>query len=112
MSLRDVMATASTWHRIYRQTLTLIYKNFLIFYRTPIATIVRALVFPIVFTAIMCVLKSVHPSSLQSRENTNHGAIAPSPTPVLDLNVALKSSSSNRLVFVRNGMFFAAIDRS
>jgi hypothetical protein len=32
------------------------------------------------------------------------GAIASGPTPILDLDVAIESCSSKRLVFVRNGM--------
>src|ERR1700733_7191980 len=98
------MATSPTWQRIYRQTLILIYKNLLIFYGAPISTLARAVVFPIVFTTVMCVLQNVNPSSLQDSINAD-GTISPSPSPIQDLGVAIRSSSSQRLVFVRNGMY-------
>jgi len=94
-----------TWRRIYRQTLTLIYKNLLVFYKTPIATLIRALVFPVVFTIIMCKLQNVADFSGSSPYYAPpSGSIASQPTPIQDLDVALKAGRSQRLVFVRNGM--------
>jgi len=94
------------WQRIYRQTLTLMYKNLLIFYKTPIATLVRALIFPVVFTIIMCKLQNVADFSGSSPYYGDpSGTIASRSTPVQDLHVALKASHSQRLVFVRNGMY-------
>ncbi|KAK2754389.1 hypothetical protein FQN54_007033 [Arachnomyces sp. PD_36] len=89
------------WQRIYRQTLTLIYKNFLIFYRAPISVIFRTLLLPIAFTVVMCVLKNLNASSPYS--SSENGAIASTPTPIMDLDVAMKSSPAKKLVFVRNG---------
>jgi ATP-binding cassette subfamily A (ABC1) protein 3 len=94
-------AYRSSWQRIYRQTLTLIYKNLLIFYKTPISTIGRALVFPIVFTVIMCELRNITRGA-----PAISAGIASSSTPIQDLDVALKAGGrSDRLVFVRNGMY-------
>lgn len=90
------------WRRIYRQTLTLIYKNLLIFYKAPISTITRALIFPIVLTVVLCELIHINASSPYSTVNT--GVIANSATPIKDLGIALKSSPSQKLVFVRNGI--------
>ena len=93
------------WQRIYRQTLTLIYKNLLIFYKTPIATILRALIFPIVFTVVMCKLQNIADfSGGTPYYGETDGTIASQSTPVQDLNVALTAGRSQRLVFVRNGM--------
>jgi len=93
------------WQRIYRQTLTLIYKNLLIFYKTPIATLLRALIFPVVFTIIMCKLQNVADFSGSSPyTGASTGSIASQSTPIQDLDVALKAAHSQRLVFVRNGI--------
>ena len=97
------MANLPRWQRIYKQTLILMYKNFLLFYGALISTTVRAVVFPIVFTVIMCVLKNINAAAPYDL-SSDRGVIAPEPTPIQDLDVAIKSSSSNRLVFVRNGM--------
>lgn len=98
------MANSPTRKRVYRQTVTLIRKNFLIFYRAPISTIIRALVFPVVFTIVICVLKDVSAISL-SETPTPGGVIANSPIPIQDLKTAIDASSSNKLVFVQNGEF-------
>ena len=95
------------WQRIFWQTLTLVYKNLLIFYRAPISAIFRALVIPIAFTVVICVLKDLSPVTSQSQYQTGDtGAIARSPTLVADLNPAIRSTGSDRLVFVRNGMCY------
>jgi hypothetical protein len=96
------------WQRIYRQTLTLIYKNLLIFYKTPISTIVRALIFPIVATIVLCELVHIDASSPYSSAST--GEVAVSPSPIKDLDTAIKAASSNRLVFVRNGIPSGSLD--
>jgi ATP-binding cassette subfamily A (ABC1) protein 3 len=88
--------------RVYRQTLTLIYKNFLIFRRAFISTILRALIFPIAFTTVMCVLKNINAASPYN-DSFATGAIAPGPTPIQDLDAAINACSSKRLVFVQNG---------
>jgi hypothetical protein len=89
------------WQRIYRQTLTLVYKNFLIFYKSPISLILRALVFPIVITIIFSELKHL------GEVNSGNGpdwAISQSSFPVKDLSDAMSDASKNKLVFVRNGI--------
>jgi ATP-binding cassette subfamily A (ABC1) protein 3 len=90
------------WKRIYRQTLTLCYKNFLVFYKAPIATICRALLFPIIVTVIFCELKHLGVKSL-FRDTSSYG-IAATSLPVKDLANAITSSPSRRIVFVRNGI--------
>jgi hypothetical protein len=89
------------WRRIYRQTLTLIYKNFLIFYKAPISTAIRALIFPIILTVIFCELKHIHASS-SSFDSLN--GISEVSYPIKDLADAAFATSSHRLVFVRNGI--------
>lgn len=61
----------------------------------------RALLFPIVFAAIMCELKHLGTSNPES--SNVDGAIAGQPTLVMDLGVAIKTSSASRLSFVLNG---------
>lgn len=102
----ETMANTTTRHRVYRQTKTLIYKNFLLFYRAWFSTIIRALIFPIAFTVVICVLKNINASSPYN--NPQHGAMAPAPTPIKDLKDAIDGCSSKRLVFVRNGMFIVS----
>ena len=89
------------WQRIYRQTLTLIYKNFLIFYKAPISTLIRALIFPIALTIIFCELKHIQASS-SSYGNLN--GISKVSYPIKDLVDAATATSTHRLVFVRNGI--------
>ncbi|TVY46029.1 ABC transporter A family member [Lachnellula subtilissima] len=98
------MATSTQrprWQRIYRQTLTLTYKNFLIFYKTPISLILRALVFPIAVTLIFSFLKHIGESG--SSYDDPFGISATS-FPVKDLPDAMKAASKQKLAFVRNGI--------
>jgi len=89
------------WQRIYRQTLTLVYKNFLIFYKAPISLIFRALIFPLAVTIIFSELKHLgeHDSG-----NGPDWAISQSSFPVKSLSDAMSDASKNKLVFVRNGV--------
>lgn len=96
------------WRRIYHQTIILIHKNLLIFYKAPISTIVRALIFPIILTIVLCEL--VHIDATSPYNNSDNGKIAASPKPVKDLDVAIKATSSRRLVFVRNSIPSDSID--
>ncbi|KAF4631693.1 hypothetical protein G7Y89_g6438 [Cudoniella acicularis] len=89
--------------RIYRQTVTLIYKNFLIFYKAPIATTLRALIFPIAVTLVFSLLKSLQSTS-EYYDEGNDFAIAPSASPIKSLADAMTSASSEKIVFVRNGI--------
>jgi ATP-binding cassette subfamily A (ABC1) protein 3 len=96
------------WKRIYKQTLTLTHKNFLIFYKAPISTLIRALIFPIVLTVIFCELKHINASDSSSFDNT--GGIAKESYPIKELYAAATSTSSQRLVFVRNGISSVDVD--
>jgi ATP-binding cassette subfamily A (ABC1) protein 3 len=88
------------WRRIYRQTITLIHKNLLIFWSAPISTLIRALIFPIVATVIFCELKNIRSSGTDS---SDYG-IASTSTPVKDLVEAMHDASKSKLVFIRNGI--------
>jgi ATP-binding cassette subfamily A (ABC1) protein 3 len=96
------------WRRIYRQTITLIYKNLLIAFKAPIATICRALLFPIAVTLIFCFLKHVRVISSSSIDPSIFG-IANSSTPIGTLGAAINASPNRKLVFVRNGISNATL---
>lgn len=90
------------WRRIYRQTLTLIYKNFLLYYKAPISTTIRALIFPIILTIILCELKHISVTS-PGLDNSLNG-ISSTSYPIRDLADAISATSQRKLVFVRNGL--------
>jgi ATP-binding cassette subfamily A (ABC1) protein 3 len=90
------------WRRIYRQTITLIYKNFLIFYKAPISIVVRALLFPIVLTIIFCELR--HLDTISSTPDENLTGISTTSYPIKNLADAATATSQHKLVFVRNGI--------
>ncbi len=96
------------WRRIYRQTSTLIYKNLLISFKAPIATVCRALIFPIAVTLIFCFLKHIDATGGNLNDPSNFG-IASSSTPIRDLGDAISSTTTRRLVFVRNGISNATL---
>lgn len=96
------------WQRIYHQTIILIYKNLLIFYKAPISTLLRALIFPIVLTIVLCEL--VHINADPPYRSSLGGELASSPSPIKGLDLAIKSTSSKRLVFVRNGISNSTLD--
>ena len=91
------------WRRIYRQTLTLIYKNFLIFYKAPISTTIRALIFPIVLTVIFCELKHIAATS-SSLDDFNLNGISNTSYPIKDLADAALATSQHKLIIIRNGI--------
>jgi ATP-binding cassette subfamily A (ABC1) protein 3 len=91
------------WRRIYRQTITLIYKNLLIFYTAPFSTLCRALLFPVAVALIFSFLKYINTSGSSYIDTSNYG-IANSSTPVKGIGEAIALSSSPKLVFVRNGI--------
>lgn len=88
--------------RFRRQTTTLIYKNFLIFYKAPVATILRALLLPIAFTLILCFLKNISNTATSYKAESN--GIASHASPIQNLSDAINSSAQQRIVFVRNGV--------
>lgn len=87
--------------RVVRQSTALTHKNFLIFYKSPITTILRALIFPIAVALVLCLLKHVL-ATIHDASGTPAG-IASSPKPLKDINTALDDAPGERLVFVRNG---------
>ena len=96
------------WRRIYRQTITLIYKNFLIFYKAPVSTAIRALLFPIALTIVFCELKHINAISFSSEDALN--GISKIPYPIKDLADAATAASQHKLVFVRNGISSDSLD--
>jgi ATP-binding cassette subfamily A (ABC1) protein 3 len=97
------------WRRIFRQTITLTKKNFLLYKKAWISTILRAVIFPIAVTLVFCLLRDIGESSYYGSDTPNYG-IATSKFPVKDLADAIKSSSSQKLIFVRNGVSGVDID--
>lgn len=98
---RTTNGQTKVWQRIYRQTLILIYKNFLIFYKAPISLIFRALIFPIAVTIIFSELVHLRESA---SDNGPDWAISQSSFPVKNLADAMSDASKSKLVFVRNGI--------
>ncbi|PLB48647.1 hypothetical protein P170DRAFT_318057, partial [Aspergillus steynii IBT 23096] len=84
------------WRRIYNQTLTLIHKNLLISFKSPVATFIKAFLLPIIITIIFVCLKEIKPDLDSSNGISRNGR------PVLDLPEAMAASSSPSLVFVMN----------
>jgi ATP-binding cassette subfamily A (ABC1) protein 3 len=98
------------WRRITRQTITLTKKNYLLYKKAWIATILRALIFPIAVTLVLCLLRDIGDESTSYRSDVPEYGIAPSTFPVQDLTDAIKASSSQKLVFVRNGVSGADVN--
>ncbi|KAE8150913.1 hypothetical protein BDV25DRAFT_139348 [Aspergillus avenaceus] len=92
------MVRPSQWRRIFHQTVTLTYKNLLVFYKSPVQTLVRALVLPVAITLLFCLLKDI-----KDVGDTEHG-ISHDGAPVKDLSAAISKAPSQRLVFVLNGI--------
>ena len=97
------------WRRITRQTITLTKKNYLLYRKAWISTILRAVIFPIAVTLVFCLLRDIGESTYYGDDTPSYG-IAPSTFPVQDLAEVVKSSSSQKLVFVRNGVSATDID--
>ncbi|THC93214.1 hypothetical protein EYZ11_007296 [Aspergillus tanneri] len=92
------MVSPLQWRRIYHQTLTLVHKNLLVFYKSPVVTLIRAFIVPIAITIIFCFLKEI------KNENEASYGISHKGQPVMDLPDAVAASSSQRLVFVMNNI--------
>ncbi|KFY06843.1 hypothetical protein V492_07693 [Pseudogymnoascus sp. VKM F-4246] len=88
------------WRRICRQTIALVQKNFLIFYTSPTSTAIRALIFPLIVTLVLCYLKYLGAIGAPPADDSG---IATSSTPVKDLADAMNGVSKRKLVFVLNG---------
>lgn len=96
--------------RVFRQTNTLMLKNFLIFSKAPISTILRCLIFPIAVTLVFVLLKHIGDIDRGYGSTKNDWGIATKTFSVKDLASAIKASSSQKLVFVRNGVAGEEID--
>jgi ATP-binding cassette subfamily A (ABC1) protein 3 len=93
--------------RIVRQSIALTRKNFLIFYKSPITTIIRALIFPIVVALVLTLLKYVLATSGTS---SSQDGTASSANALRDIASALDTAPGLKLVFVRNGLDTSVID--
>lgn len=87
------------WRRISRQTIALVQKNFLIFYTSATSAVIRALIFPLIVTLVLCYLKYLGTIGLSSDDY----GVATSSTPIKDLADAMIGVSKQKLVFVLNG---------
>ena len=94
------------WRRIYHQTLTLTYKNLLVFCKSPVVSFIKALLLPIIITIIFCFLKYIQSG------NGSPGGISHTGRRLMDLPDAMSASSSQRLVFVTNGIQDAELNNS
>ena len=94
--------------RVIRQTITLTRKNFLIFSKSPITTLLRALIFPVAVAVVLSILKQT-----LARTQTDFGyvsGIASSSKSIKDLSSALDTGAGLKLVFVRNGVDKTVVD--
>lgn len=88
----------SRCRRVCQQTWALTVKNSLVFSKSPLASLFRALLLPVAITVVLCFLKYVKPTDNDQRGISYYGA------PVLELPAAISASPSNRLVFSLNGI--------
>lgn len=94
--------TQPRFRRIYKQTITLVHKNLLLFAKAPISTILRAFIFPLAVALIFAEL--IHLGTTSSGIDNNKYGIASSATPVRDLADTMHATSKNKLVFIRSGI--------
>jgi ATP-binding cassette subfamily A (ABC1) protein 3 len=99
------------WRRITRQTITLTKKNLLLYRKAWISTLLRAVIFPIAVTLVFCLLRNIGEENYSYGDSPNYG-IAPTTFPVADLSESIKSTSSQKLVFVHNGVSGTDISRA
>lgn len=84
--------------RSARQTWILTRKNLLVFYKSPIASLIKALIVPIAITIVFCFLKEIKTENEGSNGFSNTGQT------VMGLPDAMSASSSKRLVVATNGI--------
>ncbi|KAK6598059.1 ABC transporter [Botrytis cinerea] len=95
-----LLRTTQWRERVRRQTLALIEKNFLLFLRSPWATLFRALILPIFFTAIIC-----SGGKFSNAGSTSEaGGIADSSQQIKSLKQALDDVPLTKLVLCTNGL--------
>lgn len=85
-------------HRSLRQTWILTWKNLLVFYKSPISSLIKALLVPIAITIVFCFLKEI------KLENEGSNGISHTGRTVMDLPDAISRSSSQRIVVATNGI--------
>lgn len=93
------LPTTQWRERVRRQTSALIEKNFLLFLRSPWATLFRALILPIVFTVLFCSGGKLTNIASAPTE----GGIADSSQQIKSLKQALDGVPLKKLVLCRNG---------
>ncbi|KAJ6134844.1 hypothetical protein N7512_000004 [Penicillium capsulatum] len=86
------------WRRAVRQSRTLTWKNLLVFYKSPVASLIKALLVPIAVTIVFCFLKEIQAT------NDGSNGISHTGRPVMALSDAMAASSSHRLVVATNGI--------
>jgi ATP-binding cassette subfamily A (ABC1) protein 3 len=92
-----------------RQTWVLMQKNLRIYARSPLTTLVRALIFPILATILLCLSKQLGETDLIAGFVDKSG-IATSSQPIKALADAISATSNQKLVFVRNGVAAGYVD--
>ncbi|KAG4433383.1 hypothetical protein IFR05_011143 [Cadophora sp. M221] len=93
--------------RIRRQTLALTYKNFLIFSRSPFATVFRALLFPVILTLFLCFMDRLWTSSASS----GNGGVASDAVQIRTIQQVMDDVQMRQLAIVRNGITDPDLDR-
>jgi ATP-binding cassette subfamily A (ABC1) protein 3 len=92
------------FRRVRQQTWALTVKNALVFSKSPVVSIFRALVLPVAITVVFCFLKYIKGASSEPYGISYAGA------PVLDLPTAMSATPSHRLVFSLNGIESRALN--
>ena len=92
-----------------RQTLALVQKNFRIFTKFYFSTLVRALIFPVLVTVLLCLATKLQNSNLLSGFVDSSGFAIDS-RPIKSLADAIRTAPTQKLVFVRNGIAASDID--
>ncbi|KAJ5093890.1 hypothetical protein N7456_009751 [Penicillium angulare] len=95
------------WNRIIRQTGTLTWKNLLVFYKSPIASVIKAILVPIIVTLVFSFLKDIKSSGAGTPYDFSHTG-----REVLALSDAMAAASSQRLVVATNGIHDTQLNNS
>ena len=95
--------------RVLRQIGALTLKNFLIFYKAPISTVLRAFLFPLAIALVFSYLKQILLNAPTFYSNQS-GGLSHAFEPIKTLSDAVAASSSKKLVFVLNGTRHEDID--
>lgn len=87
--------------RVLQQTAALTQKNLLTFYKTPVTSVIRALVLPVIIALILSYLQEILATKTGQRDGTGD---VTTPWPIKTLAEALMAAPELKLVFVRNGL--------